>query len=141
MKTLPVALVLLSTSLTSIAQGVPTLADVRKATDIAMTLVGKGDLEAGLKSFKSLTIVPSAEFDALVGQSTQQLPLLSARFGSSLGYEFVKEERIGDSLARTTYIHRFDKHAMRWIFYLYRGKDGWVINTFRFDDKWPELFQ
>ena len=141
MKATAIALVLLASSAFSNAQGVPTLVDIRKATDAAMGLVGKGDLEAGLKSFKPLTIVPSAKFDALVGQTTQQLPLLTARFGSSLGYEFVKEERIGESLARSIYIHRFDKHAMRWIFYLYRGKDGWVINTFRFDDKWPELFQ
>jgi hypothetical protein len=141
MKTAVIALVLLASSGVSIAQGVPTLADIRKATDAAMSLVGKGDLEAGLKSFKPLTIVPSAEFDALVGQTTQQLPLLTARFGSNLGSEFIKEDRIGESLARSIYIHRFDKHAMRWIFYLYRGKDGWVINTFRFDDKWPELLQ
>ena len=89
--------------------------------------------------FKSQTIIPSAEFEAMIGQAVNQMPLMTARFGNTLGQEFIKEVRVGESLAELIYIHRFDKHAMRWQFYLYRGKNGWVINTFRFDDRWPEL--
>jgi hypothetical protein len=67
------------------------------------------------------------------------MPLITSRFGATLGQEFIKQVTVGDSLAELVYIQRFDRHAMRWQFYLYRGKDGWVINTFRFDDRWPEL--
>ena len=122
------------------AQGLPSLQDVRRVTDEVMTKVGAGDIEAGLKAFKHLTIIPEAEFDVLVGQTRMQLPALTSRFGSSIGHEFIAEDKIGASLARIIYINRFEKHAMRWIFYCYRGKTGWVINTFRFDDKWPDLF-
>ena len=121
------------------AQGLPTIADVKVVTDGVMNKVAKGDLEGGLKSFKELMVIPPAEFDAMVGQAAIQMPLITSRFGATLGQEFIKQVTVGDSLAELVYIHRFDRHAMRWQFYLYRGKDGWVINTFRFDDRWPEL--
>ncbi len=140
MKNFLALLVLAGSAFSAAAQGLPTLADVKKVTDEVMVKVGKGDLEGGLKTFKSLTIIPEAEFDAMMGQAVQQSPMMAARFGQVIGYEFIKEERIGESLARYVYIQRFEKHAMRWMFYLYQGKTGWVINSFRFDDKWPDLF-
>ncbi|MFG6430251.1 hypothetical protein [Roseateles sp. LYH14W] len=131
---------LLTASLAACAQAVPTLADVRKVTDDVMAKVGKGDLEGGLKTFKPLTVIPASEFDAMVGQAVMQSPMMSARFGKTIGHEFISEDRIGESLARLLYIQRFEQHAMRWVFYVYQGKTGWVINTFRFDDKWPDMF-
>ena len=38
------------------------------------------------------------------------------------------------------YVSKYEKHAMRWLFYLYKSKDGWVINTFNFDDQIQALF-
>ncbi len=122
------------------AQGLPSLQELRKRTDATMEQVGKGNIEAGLKAIRPLTIIPAAEFDSMLSQVPLQLPAIKSRFGESIGYEFIKEEALGASLARITYIHKFDKHAMRWMFYAYKGKSGWVLNTFRFDDKWHELF-
>jgi hypothetical protein len=122
------------------AQGVPSMTDLRKVTDAAMVKVGSGDIEGGLKEIRPFTVIPSAEFDAMMGQLPLQLPGITARFGSSIGQEFIKEDRLGDSLVRLVYVNKFEKHAMRWLFYCYKGKGGWVVNTFRFDDKWHELF-
>lgn len=124
----------------AIAEPVATATDIRKITDQIMTQVGAGNLESGLKLMKPLTVIPEAEFDAMVGQAKLQLPVMSQRFGGSLGYEFIREDRAGESLIRYTYAQRFDKHAMRWIFYVYHGKGGWVINSFQFDDKLPAFF-
>jgi hypothetical protein len=122
------------------AQGVPTLADIKKVTDAAMERVGKGDLNGGLDTFKPLVGIPPAEFDAMRGQVVLQIPMMSARFGASIGHEFIEERRLGESLARFAYLHKFDIHATRWYFYAYRGKSGWIINTFRFDDKLTDMF-
>jgi hypothetical protein len=123
-----------------LAQGVPTLADLRKQIDTAMERVGKGDIEGGLKLVRPRTIIPAAEFDVMLGQIPPQLPAIKSRFGAPIGFEFLKEETLGASLARITYLQKFEKHAMRWVFYCYRGKSGWVLNTFKFDDRWHELF-
>lgn len=141
MKSILSMLVLLVAGAASMAQGLPTIEAVQAQTDKVMAQVAGGDLEGGLLAFKSLTIIPAAEFDAMVGQAKNQLPLVTGRFGESLGYEFIDKRTVGQSLASLTYIQRFDKHAMRWVFYLYRGRNGWVINTFRFDDQWPALLE
>jgi hypothetical protein len=120
--------------------GVPTLADLRRVTDGAMVKVGAGDMEGGLKDIRPLTIIPPAEFDAMLAQLPPQMPGMVARFGASIGQEFIREERLGDSMARLIYINRLERHATRWMFYCYKGKAGWVVNTLRFDDKWMELF-
>lgn len=125
----------------SFSQAIQTPTELRKVTDQIMQQIGKGDFEAGFKLIKPRIIVPVAEFDAMVGQARVQLPAIKQRFGSSFGYEFVEETKRGENLIRYTYIQRFDKHAMRWVFYNYRGKDGWVINSFRFDDQLPAFFQ
>lgn len=134
------AFVVVVASLPVSAQGLSTLAEIRKVTDSAMEKVGRGDIEAGLKTFRHLTIIPAAEFDAMLGQLPMQVPGMSSRFGASIGYEFIKEDKVGESLARFTYINKFERHATRWYFYCYKGKSGWVVNTFRFDDKLHELF-
>jgi hypothetical protein len=123
------------------AQPIATPTDLRKVTDQIMELVGAGNVEAGLKLLKPRTVIPEAEFDAMMGQAKLQLPMMTQRFGEHLGYEFLREDRVGEYLIRYTYIQRFDIHAMRWIFYTYRGKGGWFINTFKFDDKLPAIFQ
>jgi hypothetical protein len=139
MKSLLALFSLLVMSFGTQAQGLPTIAAVKAVTDKAMEKVAAGELEGGMNAFKQLTIVPAPEFDAVVGQSKNQMPMIIGRFGTTIDYEFIEQRELGSSLASLTYIHRFDKHAMRWMFYLYRGKDGWVINTFRFDDQWPQL--
>lgn len=113
---------------------------VRAFSDQVMAKVGASDLDAAIKMMKPFTIVPEAEIDASVGQFKLQLPAIRQRFGSNIGTEFVREDKVGDSLLRITYLHRFDKHAMRWVFYFYRGSKGWVLNTFRFDDNIISLF-
>jgi hypothetical protein len=135
-----VPLLLLAAWLPALGQGLPAITDVRQITDGAMERAGRGDMEGALKTFRSLTIIPPAEFDAMLSQIPVQMPAISSRFGKATGYELLKEEKLGESLARLVYLQKFEKHAMRWYFYCYQGKDGWVINTFRFDDKVHELF-
>jgi hypothetical protein len=122
------------------AQAVATPGELRKLTDQLMERVGKGDLAGGFKMMKSRTVIPAAEFDSMVGQAELQMPVINQRFGKSIGHEFLREDKVGDSLIRYTYLHRLENHAMRWTFYSYRGKNGWTINAFRFDDQIQGLF-
>jgi len=105
-----------------------------------MSKVAAGNLDSAIAEVKKYTIVPEVEIDSSLGQFKLQLPVIAQRFGASVGAEFVREEKMGESLLRITYLHRFDKHAMRWMFYYYRGSQGWVLNTFRFDDNILALF-
>lgn len=133
-------LLLFSAMQLSMADSFPTSAAAKDFTDKVMAKVATGDIQGGLEMMKPYTIVPSAEFDAMVGQAALQLPTITQRFGKSLGQEFIGEARVGESLVRLIYISRYERHAMRWRFFLYKGGSGWVINTFLFDDRIHEIF-
>jgi hypothetical protein len=115
-------------------------AEAKQLADQVMAKVAAGEMEAGVRLTKSFTIIPAAEFDAVLERLKLQLPVISQRFGKSIGTEFVREEKVGENLFRLTYMHRFENHPMRWVFYFYRGKSGWVMNTFWTDDNIRQLF-
>lgn len=114
--------------------------EIRKLTDRVMSRVGAGDFEGGLRIMKPYLVIPEAEFEVVVEQMKTQAPSITRRFGKSIGQEFMREDKAGESLLRIVHIHRFEKHPMRWSFFFYRGKDGWVLNTFKFDDDIRALF-
>ena len=119
---------------------VETMTLMRATTDQIMAKVGMGDLEGGLLLMQPLTVIPTSEFEAALGQIKLQAPMYAQRFGPPTGTEFIKEEDVGNSLSRLTYIDKFEHHVMRWQFYCYHAKAGWVIDTFRFDDQITALF-
>jgi len=116
--------------------------EARAMTDEVMARVGANDLDAAVQLLKSYTIAPEAEAEVVagIGQLKLQQSMIGQRFGSSLGTEFVREEKVGDSLLRITHLHRFAKHAMRWSFLFYRSDKGWLLDTFAFDDNIVALF-
>ena len=118
--------------------GSPT--EARQLTDRVMAKVGAGDIENGMRLTKPFLIIPASEFEAMIEQLKLQIPAMSQRFGKSIGSEFIREDKVGENLLRIIQIHRFEKHAMRWSFYFYRGKAGWVLDTFKTDDDIRQLF-
>jgi hypothetical protein len=136
----PLLLLLLASSAFADQKGLDTRVQIRAVTDQVMTKVGSGDLEGGLALMQPLTVIPTSEFEAAAGQVKLQAPMYSQRYGPQIGSEFIKEEKVGDSLVSLTYLAKFEHHAMRWQFYCYHAKAGWVIDTFRFDDQIQGLF-
>lgn len=112
----------------------------KEFTDKVMMRLAAGDFEGGLKMMKPYTIIPEAEFDAMMGQAKLQLPAISQRFGKPIGREFIREDKVGDSLVKIVQLLKHEKHALRWTFYFYKSRNGWVLNTFHFDDRIQDLF-
>ena len=109
-------------------------------TDQIMKRVVAGDLKGGFELAKPHAAVPAAEIDAIHGQAELMQPMLVTRFGKSIGYEQIRNDAVGSSLAQIVYIQRFEKHAMVWRFILYRGSDGWIINSFKYEDNIGSAF-
>jgi len=135
-----IAAVLWSLCSGAMADTLKDAAGVRSLTDQVMVKVGKGDTAGALEMIRPFAIVPPAEFNVIIEQVKLQEPVLAQRFGKSIGQEFIRADQVGDNLLRIVQLHRFERHAMRWNFYFYRGKDGWVLNTFTFSDDIHNLF-
>lgn len=121
-----------------------TLKDKEAAKDLVlsiMKLVGKGEVENGLKLAKPYLIIPDHEFEGVLNTLKMQAPVIEQRFGKTLGMEFSQIQEVGDSLMLIMYIQKFEKHMMRWKFYFYKPSDGWVLNTFNTDDQIQLMFQ
>ncbi len=115
-------------------------AAARQLTDRIMAKVGIGEIDAALVLMKPYIVIPDVELDAVRNQVSMQLPLMHQRFGKSIGYEFIGEDKEGASLLRIVHIQKFERTAMRWAFYFYRNDDGWVLNSFKFDDAIQAMF-
>jgi hypothetical protein len=54
--------------------------------------------------------------------------------GEYEGYEFLSEKSAGSNLKMITYIVRYEREAVRFIFLFYKPKDKWQLNNFSFDE-------
>jgi|SRR5688572_21104340 len=111
----------------------------RKATDAAMALIVKDDVAGAFGLLRTYAPLPANEFDVLVQTTIQQRNVVAPRFGKSLGYVFLKEERVSDFLIRYTYVEKRETHALRWRILLYKPNKEWIINAITWDDRLPEL--
>jgi hypothetical protein len=137
------ALVLLGTSVACTAAepaSLKTLVEARAVMDQAMALVVKDQVDDAFSQLRPYWAVPSNEIDTIVLKTVQQRNLASPRFGKTLGYGFVKEEKVGDFLARYTFVEKRELHALRWTFVLYKAKDSWAFNSVFWDDNLQGLF-
>ena len=103
-------------------------------TDQAMQLFTSGDFREGVDLLRPYTTAQKIDLDSLVAQAEINMPTMIERYGKSLGYELLRNDTVGGSLIQVVYLQRLEKHAVVWRFILYRGSDGWSINTFNFAD-------
>ena len=60
--------------------------------------------------------------------------------GASVGYEFIRSERVGDSLLKLVYIEKAEKQAIPWQFIFYKTTAGWALSAFNTGDDINTLF-
>ncbi|MET0068259.1 MAG: hypothetical protein ABW076_18090 [Candidatus Thiodiazotropha sp.] len=134
---------LLAGLLLSSCAGADSFASLNQARSVferAMKAFQNEQITEGYKTLKPYWPLPGVEIDNLANTTNTQWPLVKQRFGVSIGTEFIMEQKAGDSLARFIYLQKFENHAIRWMFRLYKPRDKWVINGVSFDDQIEQLF-
>jgi hypothetical protein len=116
------------------------LTDVKTFSEGFMNLVGSGKYDEAFKRARSIIILPLAELDAAAAQANSQMPQIQPRVGKPRGYEFLREQKVGESLVRHQYIAKHEKFAIRWNFVFYNNGSGWVLAEFKFDTNISSLF-
>lgn len=105
-----------------------------KLSESFMGLVSAGKYREAYNSMKAHWLLPSHEIEQLIYQTEQQLPMISSRYGKSIGYERINTEYIGKSLVKEIYIQKFEKHALAWLLFYYKPDDQWLVNAVAFSD-------
>jgi len=137
---LPILLFLVALNTDARADVFATPQAAKASIDKAMELIVANDIDGGFSQLKAYAVVPPAEFDAFLGQAKFQMSPLASRFGKTIGHEFIKEDKVGNSFIRLTYLLRYEKHATRWFYILYNNGTGWMLNAFYFNDRVQDLF-
>jgi hypothetical protein len=95
-------------------------------------------------AFKKLTPywpLPADELEGLEEKTIRYLNLLDTRFGKKTELVKLRDEKIGDFAKRETYLIRYELSAIRLIFTYYKNDNGWIVNAFKWDDKFSEEFK
>ena len=112
------------------------LTEARTLLDSVMATVVKDDMRGAFAKLKPYWVaLPAAEVEVLVSKVTDQLPLLESRYGKPIEAKFVTQKTGADSVAYFMYVEKFEKHILRWHFYLYKPHDKWQLNSLNFDDR------
>jgi hypothetical protein len=100
--------------------------------------VQKGDANTAYDQLFVGSSIPTDKPQALtvLKQQTQAgLPL----YGKILGYEFVLEEQLSESVVRYLYFMKAEKMPITWEFYFYKPKSQWVLVNVMFNDQFNLL--
>ncbi len=62
-----------------------------------------------------------------------------APLGRVLGYDLVREESFGASLARLVYLLRSERHVTVWQFYFYKPGNRWFVAEVNLSEKFQDL--
>ena len=134
---LAVALPLGAASQTRFLQSVD---EAKHAAEGVVASVAANNFSGAWKELRPLSVVPASEFDVFEAQFNSQWGNLLQRYGSALGYELVREDPVGSSLVRYTFLVRHEKAPIRWVLVFYRAEKGWVATDFKFDGSVNVLF-
>lgn len=104
-------------------------------------LFSQNKVSNGINNLSEYWPLPKNELDALEEKTIRYLNLIEARFGKSLGYLKVNEEKIADIAIRETYLVRYSMSAIRLKFTYYKSSEGWLLNAFEWDDSFSEEFR
>jgi hypothetical protein len=110
-------------------------AQIKKLTQKAISLIANGNIDGAMETLKPYWPLQPTEIDELTLKVKNQKSIIDSRFGKSLGFEFVDKKRIGNVFVRYTYIEKFERHILRWIFTFYKPSNKWVVNGVKFEDR------
>lgn len=114
--------------------------DLKPLATKAMEKAAKGDFVGALDVIKPYVAIPEAEFQTVASKSKARRDQIASRVGAPIGYEFIGQKKVGDSLIRLTYIEKTEKHALPWVFFFYKTKSGWIVNNFQWNDQVTPIF-
>lgn len=127
--------------------GIGTIRTLKESADakwicemFMLKLVNSGVQEA-FDELRPYFALEKEEIDMIQIQTYQQMEAIRPRYGEVVGYTLLKEEILGDTVLKYTYLQKFERHAIRWLFFFYKPGNTWIFNEFYVDDKLRELFE
>lgn len=114
--------------------------EVRALADKVMAQAGAGRTDDAYGTMSPYSLVDIRALEAARSNARSARMAIEARVGNSVGYEFIRSEKVGDSLIKLTYIEKTERQAIPWQFIFYKAPAGWGISAFSNGDNVDALF-
>lgn len=115
-------------------------ADLRPFADRVMAAVSSSGIPAGISVMRPYVVMPEVELQKALLTLQSQREAYPDRFGKTVGYEFIGQRKLGESLLRLAYIEKTERRALPWLFHFYKTRSGWVLESFMCNDQASQLF-
>ncbi|MBB5393879.1 MULTISPECIES: hypothetical protein [unclassified Herbaspirillum] len=114
---------------------------IRPLTDKIMAQAGAGRTDDAYAAMSPYALIDIRALEAARVNARSTRMAIEAQVGNSVGYEFIRSEKVGDSLLKLTYIEKTEKQAIPWQFIFYKTPAGWAISAFSNGDNVDALFE
>lgn len=120
-----------------------TLKDIAATQNLSVEVVA---LFADNKITKAVNLlvpywpISDGEVEDFTTKTIKYFNIFDQNYGKPIGTVKIKNEKIGEIALRETYFIQFEYTAVRLIFTYYKGKEGWILNSFKWDDSFTEEF-
>lgn len=114
--------------------------ELTKHSGDVMRFLEDGEFQKAFAELEKYWPFPANEMVQLETQTIKQLNVVSERFGTITGTDFIRDNAIKDFVLRKSYVIRFEKHMIRVLFTYYKTDNGWILNGFKWDDQIDGLF-
>jgi hypothetical protein len=127
------------TGLAKATQAARSATEALALSDRTLQLVGQ-DPHSAIALLRPYSIIGAAQMDAIEDQLIDGMATAATQYGGIIDHELLRNDSIGDSLMRATFLQRRAHYGMSWQFLWYRAADGWVLSGFRFASDLGSLF-
>ncbi|WP_050468584.1 hypothetical protein [Herbaspirillum chlorophenolicum] len=134
------ALALGAAALTAHADTLKSENEIRPLTDKIMAQAGAGRTDNAYGAMSPYALIDIRALEVARTNARSSRMAIEAQVGNSIGYEFIRSEKVGDSLLKLTYIEKTEKQAIPWQFIFYKTPAGWGISAFSNGDNVDALF-
>ncbi len=121
-----------------------TLKSVNQTQDLSKKVVNlfyQDKVDEAFEQLYPYWPLPEKEITDMKVKTKNYMDLLNERFGEKIGVTKLKDEKSADVGIRETYLVRYERNAIRMMFTYYKGNNGWIINSFKWDDSFSLTFE
>ncbi len=144
-KIFSIALLFFAFSFLAVAQvPVKTLKDieqVKKLSTEAANLFKDKKIKESVEKMRPYWPIEDEEIAAFQEKTEGYMTMLISSYGVVEGVQKLKEETISDFAFRETYVLRYQYSAIRLTFTYFKSSQGWILNSFKWDEEYEELFK
>jgi hypothetical protein len=94
----------------------------------------------GIQMFRKRSVLDTVTIKSIDRNLVEQMTNLEPYYKKVVGYEFVGETAIKNTVVRRRYLLKFENYFLTVDFVLYNNNSGWTVSNFNYYDNPKELF-